>query len=92
MTREHVVVWGEWGMAATVYVRLKRLIVEHLGVDEEEVVPTASFTDDLNADSLELVELVTLVEEEFGIKIPDSDASRLLTVQDAVDYIEEHLE
>ena len=79
-------------MAATVYARLKRLIVEHLGVDEEEVVPTASFTDDLNADSLELVELVTLVEEQFGIKIPDSDASQLLTVQDAVDYIEEHLE
>ena len=79
-------------MAATVYARLKRLIVEHLGVDEEEVVPTASFTDDLNADSLELVELVTLVEEEFGIKIPDNDSSRLLTVQEAVDYVEEHLE
>ncbi len=79
-------------MAATVYARLKRLIVEHLGVDEEEVVPTASFTDDLNADSLELVELVTLVEEEFGIKVPDGDAQRMLTVQHAVDYIEEHLE
>jgi len=79
-------------MAATVYARLKRLIVEHLGVDEDEVVPSASFTDDLNADSLELVELVTLVEEEFGIKVPDGDARRLLTVQNAVDYIEERLE
>jgi acyl carrier protein len=77
-------------MAATVYARLKRLIIEQLGVDEEEVTPSASFVDDLNADSLELVELTCAVEEEFDIKIPDEDARRLLTVQDAVDYIEEH--
>ena len=57
-------------MAGTVYARLKRIIVEHLGVDDEEVVPSASFIDDLNADSLELVELVTLLEEEFGHLAP----------------------
>ena len=78
-------------MAATVYARLKALIVEHLGVDEEEVIPAASFTEDLNADSLELVELVSLVEEEFGIEIPNGDARRLQTVQDAVEYIEERV-
>jgi acyl carrier protein len=79
-------------MASSVFARLKRLIIEQLGVDEDEVVPAASFIDDFNADSLELVELTTAVEEEFGIKIPDEDVKRLLTVQDAVDYIEEHLE
>jgi acyl carrier protein len=77
-------------MAATVYARLKRLIIEQLGVDEEEVIPSASFTDDLNADSLELVDLASAVEEEFDLKIPNGDARRLLTVQDVVDYIEEH--
>ncbi len=78
-------------MAATVYARLKRLIVEQLGVDDDEVVLAASFTDDLNADSLELVELTSMVEEEFDLKIPDDEARRLQTVQDAVDYIEEHM-
>jgi acyl carrier protein len=78
-------------MAATVYARLKRLIVEHLGVDDEEVVPSASFIEDLNADSLELVELTSMVEEEFDIEIPDDEARRLQTVQDAMEYIEEHM-
>ena len=78
-------------MAATVYARLKRLIVELLGVEDEEVTPSASFIDDLNADSLELVELTSVIEEEFCITIPDNDARRLLTVQDAVDYVEEHM-
>ena len=78
-------------MAATVYARLKRLIVEQLGVEDEEVTPSASFIDDLNADSLELVELTSLIEEEFCITIPDNDARRLQTVQDAVDYVEEHM-
>lgn len=78
-------------MAATVYARLKRLVVEHLGVEEDDVVPSASFIDDLNADSLELVELTSMVEEEFDIKIPDDAARRLQTVQDALDYIEEHM-
>jgi acyl carrier protein len=78
-------------MAATVYARLKRLIVEHLGVEDDDVIPSASFIDDLNADSLELVELTSMVEEEFDIRIPDDDAQRLQTVQDAVDYIDEHM-
>jgi len=78
-------------MAATVYARLKRLIVELLGVEDEEVTPSASFIDDLNADSLELVELTSVIEEEFCITIPDNDARRLQTVQDAVDYVEEHM-
>jgi acyl carrier protein len=78
-------------MAATVYTRLKRLIVEQLGVDEGDVAPSASFTDDFNADSLELAELTTALEEEFGIEILAEDARRLQTVQDAVDYIEERV-
>jgi acyl carrier protein len=77
-------------MAATVFSRLKALIIEQLGVDEDEVVPTASFVDDLNADSLELVDLTAMIEEEFVIEIPDGDARRLQTVQDVIDYVEEH--
>ncbi len=76
----------------TIYDRVKKIIVEQLGVDEKEVVPTASFVDDLGADSLDLVELIMSLEEEFSnsakkIEIPDEDAEKLLTVQDAVDYI-----
>jgi acyl carrier protein len=78
-------------MAVTVYTRLKRLITEHLGLDDDEVTPAASFTDDLNADSLELAELTSMVEEEFGIEIPAGDARKLQTVQDALDYIEERI-
>ena len=78
-------------MAATVFARLKRLIIEQLAVDDEDVVLSASFLDDLNADSLELVELTGIIEEEFGIEIPDKDALRLQTVQDVVDYIEERI-
>ena len=78
-------------MAATVYTRLKRLTIEQLGVDEDDVAPSASFTDDFNSDSLELAELVTAIEEEFGIEIPAADARRLQTVQDAVEYIEERI-
>lgn len=77
-------------MAVSIYVQLTRLIVDQLGVDEDDVSPAASFTDDLNADSLELVELCTAIEETFDLEIPDADARRLLTVQDVVDYIEEH--
>jgi acyl carrier protein len=83
--------FGGAGMAVTVYARLKHLIVEQLGVDDEDVVPSASFIDDLNADSLELVELCAAIEEQYGIEIPDEDASRLQTVQDAVDYLEERI-
>jgi acyl carrier protein len=78
-------------MAVTVYAQLKRLILEQLGVDDEDVVPSASFIDDLNADSLELVELCAAIEEQYGIEIPDEDAQRLQTVQDAVDYLEERI-
>jgi acyl carrier protein len=76
---------------ATIFERVKKIIVEQLGV-EEEVVPTASFVDDLGADSLDLVELIMSLEEEFSnpshkIEIPDEDAEKIVTVQDAVDYI-----
>ena len=74
----------------TTYERLKKIIVEQLGVDEEEVTPTASFVEDLNADSLDLVELIMSLEEEFGIEISDEDAERIQKVSDAVEYIEEH--
>ena len=75
---------------STVYDRLKTIITEQLGVDEEEVTPQASFVDDLNADSLDLVELIMSLEEEFGMEISDEDAEKIQKVQDAVDYIEEH--
>lgn len=76
-------------MTASTYERMKKIVVEQLGVDEEQVTPEASFVDDLNADSLDLVELIMSLEEEFGAEISDEDAERIRTVQDAVDYIEE---
>ena len=74
----------------TTFDRLKKIIVEQLGVDEEEVTPTASFVEDLNADSLDLVELIMSLEEEFGMEISDEDAEKIQKVSDAVEYIEEH--
>ena len=74
----------------TAYERLKKIIVEQLGVDEEEVQPQASFVEDLNADSLDLVELIMSLEEEFGMEISDEDAEKIQKVQDAVDFIEEN--
>ena len=74
----------------TTFERLKKIIVEQLGVDEDEVTPTASFVEDLNADSLDLVELIMSLEEEFGMEISDEDAERIQKVSDAVEYIEEH--
>ena len=68
--------------------QLKNLIVELLEVDESAVVPTASFVDDFNADSLDFIELITAVEDTFKIEVPDEDAENLQTVQDAIDYIE----
>ncbi|HKH43813.1 MAG TPA: acyl carrier protein [Thermoanaerobaculia bacterium] len=68
--------------------RVKSIIVEQLGVDEEEVTQEASFTDDLGADSLDIVELVMAFEEEFGIEIPDEDAEKISNVKDAITYIE----
>ena len=70
--------------------RLKKIIVEQLGVDDVEVTPEASFVDDLNADSLDLVELIMSLEEEFGMEISDEDAEKIQKVSDAVEYIEEH--
>jgi acyl carrier protein len=75
---------------ASVEERVKQIIVEQLGVDEGEVTPTASFVDDLGADSLDTVELVMAFEESFGIEIPDEDAEKIATVKDAVEYIEKH--
>ncbi len=74
----------------TTFERLKKIIVEQLGVDEEEVTTTASFVEDLNADSLDLVELIMSLEEEFGMEISDEDAERIQKVSDAVEFIEEH--
>ena len=74
---------------ASTYDRLKKIVVEQLGVDEEEVKPEASFVDDLNADSLDLVELIMSLKEEFGTEISDEDAERIRTVGDAVEYIDE---
>jgi acyl carrier protein len=75
---------------ASVEERVKQIIVEQLGVDEGEVTPTASFVDDLGADSLDTVELIMAFEEAFGIEIPDEDAEKITTVKDAVTYIEKH--
>jgi len=79
----------------TVFERIKKIVVEQLGVEEEEVVPSANFVDDLGADSLDLVELVMSLEEEFSqpsqkVEIPDEDAERIITIQDAIDYIHDH--
>jgi len=77
---------------ATIFERVKKIIIEQLGVEDEEVVPSASFIDDLGADSLDLVELIMSLEEAFSnpsrkVEIPDEDAEKIATVQDAVDYI-----
>ena len=69
--------------------KVKQIIVEQLGVDEGEVTTNASFVDDLGADSLDTVELVMALEEEFEIEIPDEDAEKITTVQQAIDYISE---
>ena len=70
--------------------KVKGIIVEQLGVDEEEVTPDASFVDDLGADSLDTVELVMAFEEEFNLEIPDEDAEKITRVKEAVEYIESH--
>jgi len=75
---------------ATISERLKKIVVDQLGVDESEVVSSASFVEDLNADSLDLVELIMSLEEEFKLQISDEDAEKITTVQEAEDYIEEH--
>jgi acyl carrier protein len=75
---------------ASVEERVKQIIVEQLGVDAAEVTPTASFVDDLGADSLDTVELVMAFEEAFAIEIPDEDAEKIRTVKDTIEYIEQH--
>ena len=77
-----------------IFERIKRIVVEQLGVEEKDVVPTASFVEDLGADSLDLVELIMSLEEEFSnpdrkVEIPDEDAEKIVTIQDAIDYIKE---
>lgn len=79
---------------ATIFERIKPLIVEQLGAEESDVVPTASFVEDLGADSLDLVELIMSLEEEFSnpsrkVEIPDEEAEKIIIVQDAVDYIKD---
>ena len=76
-------------MAATMD-KVKQIIIDQLGVEESEVTPAASFVDDLGADSLDRVELIMALEENFDIEIPDEQAETLKTVQDAVDYIEKN--
>ena len=73
---------------ASVEEKVKHIIVEQLGVDEDEVKAEASFVDDLGADSLDVVELVMALEEEFGLEISDEDAEKLVTVQQAIEYIQ----
>src|SRR3546814_8956469 len=68
--------------------RVKKIVVEHLGVEADKVTEEASFIDDLGADSLDIVELVMAFEEEFGVEIPDDAAEKIMTVKDAIDYIE----
>ncbi len=79
---------------ATVFERVRKIIVDQLGVEENQVVPSASFVDDLNADSLDLVELIMSMEEEFSkdgaaLEISDEDAEKIVTVQDAIDYLKD---
>jgi len=72
--------------------RVKKIVVEHLGVEESKVTEDASFIDDLGADSLDTVELVMAFEEEFGCEIPDDAAEKIVTVKNAIEYISEHAE
>ena len=81
---------------ATVFERVRKIIAEQLGVEEDDIKPGTSFVEDLNADSLDLVELIMTLEEEFGqggqgFEISDEDAEKFVTVQDAVSYITEHV-
>lgn len=80
---------------ATILDRIKKITTEQLGVNESDVIPTASFIEDLGADSLDLVELVMSLEEEFSkdgqkLEIPDEDTEKLVTIQDAINYLKDH--
>ncbi|TMI73614.1 MAG: acyl carrier protein [Bacillati bacterium ANGP1] len=76
---------------ASIFDRVKNIVVEQLGVAADEVSPGSSFVDDLGADSLDVVELVMALEEEFGVEIPDEDAEKIATVGEAVKYVEAHM-
>lgn len=77
-------------MATASFEEVKKVVVEQLGVDESEITPEASFVDDLGADSLDLVELIMSLEEQFDVEIPDEEAEKIKTVKDAISYIESH--
>ena len=77
-------------MSENISERVKKIVVEHLGVEAEKVTDNASFIDDLGADSLDTVELVMAFEEEFGCEIPDDAAEKILTVKDAINFIDQH--
>ncbi|MBM3502761.1 MAG: acyl carrier protein [Alphaproteobacteria bacterium] len=77
-------------MSTDIAARVKKIVVEHLGVEEDKVTEAASFIDDLGADSLDTVELVMAFEEEFGVEIPDDAAEKIVTVKDAVEYLKQN--
>ncbi len=76
---------------STIEARVKKIVIEQLGVEEEAITKDASFVDDLGADSLDTVELVMALEEEFETEIPDEDAEKITTIQQAIDYISSHM-
>ena len=78
-------------MSEEIFEKVKKIVKDHLNVDESKIVPSANFIDDLGADSLDQVELVMAFEEEFGIEIPDESAEKITTIQKAVDYISENI-
>jgi len=77
-------------MSTDIAARVKKIVVEHLGVEEDKLTEAASFIDDLGADSLDTVELVMAFEEEFGVEIPDDAAEKIVTVKDAVEYLKQN--
>lgn len=77
---------------ASIEEKIKEIIANQLGVEPAEVIPEASFVDDLGADSLDLVELIMAMEEEFGVEVPDEEAEKIRTVQDTINYLRDHVE